>query len=95
MRSLKNSLIYIQIIKFTMQVLTSDMMEKLANINEKYGMYYNVVIKGQKLYISFGVGEILSTSYLNKEKIFVGYSILNYILDVISIVNRAVNSVNF
>lgn len=77
-----------------MQVLTSDVMEMLANINEKYGMYYNIVIKEKKLYISFGVGSIFSACFLNKEKIFLDYSILNYIIDVISIVNRAINSVN-
>lgn len=77
------------------QLLTSDTLTKLSKLCEDYGMIFDFVIKNNKLYIRFEVGNMFESiqqkNRLDKEDTFVYYSIINYILLVVDEINKIVD----
>lgn len=80
------------------QLLTSDALEKLVSLRNDYDMNYDLVIKGNKLYIRLEVGGMFDTgshrNKLHKEDILVYYSILNYVDLLITEINKIVDESN-
>jgi hypothetical protein len=82
----------------TLQLLTSETLEKLISLRNDYGMNYDFVIKGNKLYIRLETGIMFESgvhrSKLHKEDMLVYYSILNYVDLLITEINKIVDESN-
>lgn len=82
----------------TAKILTSAVMEKLILLRTEYGMNYDFVIKGNKLYIRLVTGALFETalqrSTLNKEDLLIYYSILNYVDLLITEIDKIIDASN-
>ncbi len=79
----------------TAQILTSEVLERLTTLRTDYGMNFDFIIKGDKLYIRLEVGSMFETASqrnkLHKEDILIYYSILNYVDLLITELNKMVD----
>lgn len=80
----------------TLQILTSDVMEKLTSYYEKYGMQFELAIRNGKVSTRIETGNmfesILARNKLHKEDMFVYYSILNFTFGLLNDINNIINN---
>lgn len=78
------------------QLLTSEALEKLTSLRNDYGMNFDFVIKGNKLFIRLETGTMFETavqrSKLHKEDILAYYSILSYIELLVNELNNIIDT---
>lgn len=75
-----------------MRLLTSDIMEILIDFYKQYGLEFEVVFKGQKIYLRFFTGAMFEPKVfggsMDKELIFTYYYILQFIIEITRKVNE-------
>ena len=79
-----------------MEILTHDVMEDLVHFYNKYKIDFEIVIKGNSIYIRFNTGVMFEPNILSQEftsTLWVYYSILKFIIDITIKINKLLRDV--
>ena len=80
-----------------MRILTADTMEYLIKFYEKYKLEFEIVFKNDKIYLRFFTGPMFEPKIfgnsMDKELLFVYYSILDFVLQVTKKVNKTLQEI--
>jgi len=81
----------------TTQLLTSDIMELLVDFYKKYYLDYEIVFRNNIIYMKFSTGAMFEPrifgNSMDKELLFVYYSILKLILEISNKVNDVLHEI--
>lgn len=95
----KNFRVYTNNDLIAKKILTDNVINKLTNIRETYGMPFDVVIKDNKMSVRVEDDAMLNKFEIlqkhSKENLFIDYSILNYIILVINEMYSLINGAKF
>ena len=79
-----------------MEILTHDIMEDLVYFYNKYKIDFEIVIKGNSIYIRFNTGVMFEPNILSQEftsTLWVYYSILKFVIDITIKINKLLRDV--
>ncbi len=80
-----------------MRILSPDTMEALTSFYDKYKVDFEVLIKGNDLYLRFFTGNLFEYKRLksmsNKKELFLYYSTVKFVIDLTKKINRVVNEI--
>ena len=80
-----------------MRILTADTMEYLINFYEKYKLEFEIVFRNDKIYLRFFTGPMFEPKVfgnsMDKELLFIYYSILDFVLQVTKKVNKTLQEI--
>lgn len=80
-----------------MRILSADTMEALTSFYDKYKVDFEVLIKGNDLYLRFFTGNLFEYKILesmsNKKELFLYYSTVKFVIDLTKKINRVVNEI--
>lgn len=80
-----------------MRILTADTMEYLIKFYEKYKLEFEIVFRNDKIYLRFFTGPMFEPKIfgnsMDKELLFVYYSILDFVLQVTKKVNKTLQEI--
>ena len=80
-----------------MRILTADTMEYLIKFYEKYKLEFEIVFRNDKIYLRFFTGPMFEPKIfgnsMDKELLFVYYSILDFVLQVTKKINRTLQDI--
>ena len=81
-----------------MQLLTSDIMEKLIEFYKKYEIEYEIVFRQDTVYIRFFTGNMfepqVGKSSMDKETLYIYLSILELVVDISKTVNKVLQEID-
>ena len=81
-----------------MRILTADTMEYLINFYEKYKLEFEIVFRNDKIYLRFFTGPMFEPKVfgnsMDKELLFIYYSILDFVLQVTKKINKTLQDVD-
>lgn len=81
-----------------MRILTADTMEYLINFYKKYELDFEIVFRNDKIYLRFFTGPMFEPKIfgnsMDKELLFIYYSILDFVLQVTKKINKTLQDVD-
>ena len=90
----KNFDIYSENKILAMQILTSDVMEKLIDFKNKYDFDFEIVFENNYIYLRFFTGKMFEPKIfgnsMDKKLLYVYYCILDFILVIVNEINKVV-----
>ena len=82
----------------TMRILTADIMEYLVEFRNKYNLKYEIIIKNNRIYLRFFVGEIFEPrifkSAIEKEHLYKYYLITKFMIDITAKMNNVLKDID-
>ena len=81
-----------------MRILTSDTMEYLIEFYNQYKLDFEIVINNDTIYLRFFTGPMFEpkifSSSMNKELLFMYYSVLKFVLEVTNKINSTIQELD-
>lgn len=80
-----------------MRILSADTMEALTSFYNKYKIDFEILIKGNELYLRFFTGNLFEYKSLkfmsNKKELFLYYTTVKFVIDLTKKINNVVNEI--
>lgn len=82
----------------TLRILSADIMADLIDFYEKYKLEFEIIFKNDTIYLRFLTGNMFEpkifNSSINKNTLFIYYSILEFVLELTKKVNHVLNEID-
>ena len=82
---------------YTMRILTPEVMMLLWDFYQKYELKFEVILSGNKIYLRFYTGNIFDVKLfgnsMNKNNLFIYYSIMEFVVELTKSINKALEKV--